>query len=228
MEILTKLQENSRKHHDEIFTRLFRYLLRPDIYFIAYQHLYANDGAGTKGVDEDTADGFSEAYVERIIEALRTETYRPKPVRRTYIQKSNGKMRPLGLPTFTDKLVQEVMRMILAAAVLPFILHKVGDGRSGPAGKQLLEALQFRVHSRHFIFVHFYTLIRQPPGFRNGGAVTSQSGKGRELRRTVMEGHSRMFWRIRMGQMDNVFIFSAQALCPPICLFRSLAVAPSR
>ena len=78
MEILTKLQENSRKHHDEIFTRLFRYLLRPDIYFIAYQHLYANDGAGTKGVDEDTADGFSEAYVERIIEALRTETYRSK------------------------------------------------------------------------------------------------------------------------------------------------------
>ena len=117
---------------------------------------------------------------------------------------------------------------LVAAAVLPFVRHKVGDGHRGPAGKQLLEALQFRVHSRHFIFVHFYTLIRQPPGFRNGGAVTSQSGKGRELRRTVMEGHSRMFWRIRMGQMDNVFIFSAQALCPPICLFRSLAVAPSR
>ena len=133
MEILTKLQENSRKHHDEIFTRLFRYLLRPDIYFIAYQHLYANDGAGTKGVDEDTADGFSEAYVERIIEALRTETYRPKPVRRTYIQKSNGKMRPLGLPTFTDKLVQEVMRMILEAVYEPVFSrysHGFRPGRS--------------------------------------------------------------------------------------------------
>ena len=133
MEILTKLQENSRKHHDEIFTRLFRYLLRPDIYYIAYQHLYANDGAGTKGVDEDTADGFSEAYVERIIEALRTETYRPKPVRRTYIQKSNGKMRPLGLPTFTDKLVQEVMRMILEAVYEPVFSrysHGFRPGRS--------------------------------------------------------------------------------------------------
>lgn len=86
MEILTKLQENSKKHHDEVFTRLYRYLLRPDIYSIAYQHLYSNEGAGTKGVDEDTADGFSEEYVERIIEALRTETYRPKPVRRSYIQ----------------------------------------------------------------------------------------------------------------------------------------------
>ena len=48
MEILTKLQENSQKNHDEIFTRLYRYLLRPDIYFIAYQHLYSNKGAGTK------------------------------------------------------------------------------------------------------------------------------------------------------------------------------------
>ena len=70
MEILTKLQENSKKHHDEVFTRLYRYLLRPDIYSIAYQHLYSNEGAGTKGVDDDTADGFSEEYVERIIEAL--------------------------------------------------------------------------------------------------------------------------------------------------------------
>ena len=94
MEILTKLQENSQKNHDEIFTRLYRYLLRPDIYFIAYQHLYSNKGAGTKGVNDDTADGFSEQYVTAIIEALRTGSYEPKPVRRTYIQKKNGKLRP--------------------------------------------------------------------------------------------------------------------------------------
>lgn len=77
MEILTKLQENSQKNHDEIFTRLYRYLLRPDIYFIAYQHLYSNKGAGTKGVNDDTADGFSEQYVTAIIEALRTGSYEP-------------------------------------------------------------------------------------------------------------------------------------------------------
>ena len=70
IEILTKLQENSQKNHDEIFTRLYRYLLRPDIYFIAYQHLYSNKGAGTKGVNDDTADGFSEQYVTAIIEAV--------------------------------------------------------------------------------------------------------------------------------------------------------------
>ena len=128
MEILTKLQENSQKNHDEIFTRLYRYLLRPDIYFIAYQHLYSNKGAGTKGVNDDTADGFSEQYVTAIIEALRTGSYEPKPVRRTYIQKKNGKLRPLGLPVFADKLVQEAIRMILEA-----IYPQDGAGRLLPA-----------------------------------------------------------------------------------------------
>ena len=63
---------------------------------------------------------------------------------------------------------------LVAAAVFPFIWHKVGDGRRGPAGKQLLEALQFRVHTCHFVLIQFHALVRQPPGFRNGGAVTSQ------------------------------------------------------
>lgn len=119
MEILTKLQENSKKNHDEVFTRLYRYLLRPDIYYVAYQHLYSNKGAGTKGVTDDTADGFSEIYIENIIEALKNEMYQPKPARRTYIKKSNGKMRPLGLPVFTDKLIQEAIRMILEAIYEP-------------------------------------------------------------------------------------------------------------
>lgn len=133
VEILTRLQGNSKKNNDEIFTRLYRYLLRSDIYFVAYQHLYSNKGAGTKGVNEDTADGFSEEYVNKIIEALKNGTYQPKPVRRTYIQKSNGKMRPLGLPTFTDKLIQEVIRMILEAVYEPiFSNHSHGfrHGRS--------------------------------------------------------------------------------------------------
>lgn len=133
MEILTKLQENSQKNQDEVFTRLYRYLLRPDIYFIAYQHLYSNKGAGTKGVNDDTADGFSEQYVTAIIEALRTGSYEPKPVRRTYIQKKNGKLRPLGLPVFADKLVQEAIRMILEAIYEPIFSiysHGFRPGRS--------------------------------------------------------------------------------------------------
>jgi group II intron reverse transcriptase/maturase len=97
-------------------------MLRPDLYYIAYQNLYANSGASTKGVNNDTADGFSEAKVSSIIEELTKESYSPLPVRRTYIQKANGKMRPLGIPTFTDKLIQEVLRMILEAVYEPLFL----------------------------------------------------------------------------------------------------------
>lgn len=67
----------------------------------------------TEGVNNDTADGFSEEKIIKIIDSLRNESYQPKPSRRTYRKKANGKMRPLGIPTFTDKLVQEVLRMIL-------------------------------------------------------------------------------------------------------------------
>lgn len=91
MEILERIQNNSRNHPDEIFTRLYRYLLRPDLYFAAYKNLYANKGASTKGVDDDTADGFSKEKVERIIQSLEKESYTPKPARRSYIKKKNSK-----------------------------------------------------------------------------------------------------------------------------------------
>jgi len=119
IEILERINQNSKCNKNEIFTRIYRYLQRPDIYFLAYKNLYANNGAATRGVDDDTADGFSEEKVALIIQTLKDGTYTPKPARRTYIKKKNGKMRPLGLPTFTDKLVQEVVRMILEAIYEP-------------------------------------------------------------------------------------------------------------
>ena len=64
-EILDKIRENSRNNKEEIFTRLYRYMLRPDLYYLAYKNLYANKGAGTKGVNDDTADGFSEEKINR-------------------------------------------------------------------------------------------------------------------------------------------------------------------
>ena len=120
-EILDRISENSRNNKEEIFTRLYRYMLRPDLYYTAYKNLYANKGASTKGVDDDTADGFSAEKISRIICSLVDETYTPKPVRREYIQKkrNSAKKRPLGIPTFTDKLVQEVLRMILEAVYEP-------------------------------------------------------------------------------------------------------------
>ena len=104
-EILASISQNSSSHPKEVFTKLYRYMLRPDIYFLAYKHLYANNGAATPGVDkDDTADGFSEAKVARIIESLKDGSYQPRPVRRTYIDKGNGggKKRALGLLGFTD------------------------------------------------------------------------------------------------------------------------------
>ena len=118
-EILERITKSSTEHKDGVFTRLYRYLLREDIYYAAYQKLYANKGSTTKGVDDDTADHFSEAYVNALIQELRNETYRVKPVRREYIAKKNGKLRPLGIPSFRDKLLQEAVRMILEAIYEP-------------------------------------------------------------------------------------------------------------
>ena len=118
-EILERINKSSMEHKGGIFTRLYRYLLREDIYYAAYQKLYANRGAITNGIDDDTADGFSDKYVETLIQELKDGSYRAKPVRREYIPKKNGKLRPLGIPSFRDKLLQEVVRMILEAIYEP-------------------------------------------------------------------------------------------------------------
>lgn len=118
-EILERIAKNSSEHPDGVYTRLYRYLLREDTYYLAYQKLYANKGASTKGIDRDTADGFGKKYVDSLIKDLSEGTYRAKPVRRQYIKKANGKMRPLGIPSFRDKLLQEVIRRFLEAIYEP-------------------------------------------------------------------------------------------------------------
>ncbi len=131
IEILERMKENSEKNKEEVFTRLYRYLLRPDLYFIAYQKLYSNNGAATEGADRDTADGFSETKVEKLIASLADESYCPKPSRRIYLKKPNGKHRPLGIPSFSDKLVQEVLRMVLEAVYEPIFLETSHGFRPG-------------------------------------------------------------------------------------------------
>ena len=99
--------------------RIYRLLYNPELYLIAYGRIYSNKGAMTPGVNGETADGMSMEKIERIIDALRYERYRFSPVRRVYIPKKNGKLRPLGMPTWSDKLVGEVMRLILEAYYEP-------------------------------------------------------------------------------------------------------------
>lgn len=90
-------------------------LYNEELYLTAYQNIYSNDGSMTKGTDKQTVDGMSIERIRKIIVSLKDESYQPKPARRTYIPKKNGKMRPLGIPSFEDKLLQEVIRMILEA-----------------------------------------------------------------------------------------------------------------
>jgi len=98
---------------------VYRRLYNPELYLKAYGSLYRNDGAMTKGATAETVDGMSRQKIDEIIELIRNERFRWTPVRRVQIPKANGKMRPLGIPTWKDKLVQEVMRSILEAYYEP-------------------------------------------------------------------------------------------------------------
>lgn len=93
--------------------RIYRYLYCPELHLASYGKIYRNNGAMTKGATRETVDGMSLKKIDRIIEALRNDQFRWTPVRRIYIPKKNGKLRPLGLPTWSDKLVQESIRFIL-------------------------------------------------------------------------------------------------------------------
>jgi group II intron reverse transcriptase/maturase len=98
---------------------LYRQLFNRNLYLMAYGKIYANHGAMTSGADAETADGMSEDKIDQIIEAMRHERYHFSPARRTYIPKKNGKLRPLGLPSWSDKLVGEVVRLLLEAYYEP-------------------------------------------------------------------------------------------------------------
>jgi retron-type reverse transcriptase len=122
---LAIIQDRGRRglHLEDVYRRLFN----PDLYLRAYGRIYRNAGALTEGVTTETADGMSLEKIDRLIDDIRHERYRWTPVRRVHIPKSNGKMRPLGVPTWRDKLLQEVMRSLLEAYYEPqFSAHSHG------------------------------------------------------------------------------------------------------
>ena len=96
-------------------TQLYRQMFNKDLYLMAYGNIYSNQGAMTPGANEETADDMSEEKIEQIIGRMRQENYRFAPARRTYIPEKNGKLRPLGMPSWSDKLVGEVVRVLLEA-----------------------------------------------------------------------------------------------------------------
>lgn len=123
--VLNVLRERGRRGLP--CNELYRQLFNPHLYLLAYGRLYSNHGAMTPGADGETVDGMSLDKIGGIIDALRHERYRFRPVKRTYIPKKNGKKRPLGLPSWMDKLVGEVIRLLLEAYYEPtFSAHSHG------------------------------------------------------------------------------------------------------
>jgi retron-type reverse transcriptase len=140
LEGINKCSVNGEKARD-----LYKLMVnKPEIWELAYANICANDGATTKGVDGVTADGHSEERSREIMNQLRNGTYRPKPTHRVLIPKSNGKKRPLGIPTFTDKLVQEVCRIILEAIYEPILSKNSFGFRKGLGCHDALQSAEYR------------------------------------------------------------------------------------
>ena len=112
--VLKALSDHSQSS-DYKYERLYRYLFSEEMFAVAYQRIYAKQGNMTPGTDGKTIDEMSLERIERLIVSLKDESYQPHRARRVYIPKKNGKKRPLGIPSFEDKLVQEVVRLLLEA-----------------------------------------------------------------------------------------------------------------
>jgi group II intron reverse transcriptase/maturase len=110
---------------------LYRQMFNPQLYLLAYGRIYSNHGAMTAGVSGETVDGMSLGKIARVIDAMRHERYRFSPARRVWIPKKNGKLRPLGLPTWSDKLVGEVVRLLLEAYYEPTFSDRSHGFRPG-------------------------------------------------------------------------------------------------
>ncbi len=101
------------------FDKLFQKLYNVELWLLAYERIAPKPGNMTAGVDGRTIDGAGQKLIADMIENLKTARYKPLPTRRVYIPKANGKQRPLGIPSFSDKLLQTVVKLILEAIYEP-------------------------------------------------------------------------------------------------------------
>jgi retron-type reverse transcriptase len=138
--VLAVLRERGRRGLpcDELYRQMFN----KDLYLLAYGNIYANQGAMTPGASGETADGMSEAKIDRIVQQMRAERYRFCPARRVYIPKKNGRLRPLGLPSWSDKLAGEVVRLLLEAYYEPQFSSRSHGFRKGRGCHTALREIQ--------------------------------------------------------------------------------------
>ena len=130
---------NKWKHKD-----IFRCLNKNELWIIAYETIKRNKGALTKGVNNQTLDGMSIERLERLKNKVCAEQYKFKEVKLTYIPRPDGRKRPLGLPTANDKIVQEVMRIILEAIYEPVFSKQSFGFRKGYGCHDALEHVERR------------------------------------------------------------------------------------
>jgi group II intron reverse transcriptase/maturase len=138
--VLEVLRERGRKGLpcDELYRQMFN----KSLYLLAYGNIYSNQGAMTPGASDETADGMSEAKIDQVIALMRAERYRFAPVRRVLIPKKNGRLRPLGLPSWSDKLAGEVVRLLLEAYYEPQFAGRSHGFRKGRGCHTALREIQ--------------------------------------------------------------------------------------
>ena len=139
--VLGVLRERGRKGLP--VTQLYRQMFNKDLYLAAYGRIYSNQGAMTPGPSQETADGMSEDLIHEVTGQMRRERYRFSPARRVYIPKKNGKLRPLGLPSWPDKLVGEVVRLLLEAYYEPRFSGRSHGFRKGKGCHTALREIQY-------------------------------------------------------------------------------------
>jgi group II intron reverse transcriptase/maturase len=138
--VLTIIRERGKKSLP--LERIYRLLYNKELYLRAYARLYPNNGAMTRGITTETVDAMSQAKIEQLIDDIRHERFSWTPVKRIYIPKKNGKLRPLGIPTWTDKLLQEVLRSILEAYYEPQFSPRSHGFRPGRGCHSALTEIQ--------------------------------------------------------------------------------------
>ena len=141
-DVLNIIRKKNRQNPQWINRDLYRQLCNSSLHIVAYERLKSKPGNMTPGTDGQTLDGYSLKEIEKTIGVLKTEQYQPQPVRRVYIPKRNGKLRPLGIPSPRDKIIQECIRLLLEA-IYEEGFHENSHGfRPGRSCHTALESLR--------------------------------------------------------------------------------------
>jgi group II intron reverse transcriptase/maturase len=148
--LLTTLSRMAQKPEVK-FNKLFQKLYNTNLWLMAYEGIAPIPGNMTKGTDDRTVDGMGMERICAVITDLKASRYKPTPVRRTYTKKANGKMRPIGIPSFEDKLLQTVVKLILEAIYEPIFSDYSHGFRPGRSCHTALEQVKKMTGTRWWV-----------------------------------------------------------------------------